>query len=114
MPGSGIDPPASWRELAGGRLTFANHPFASSAAWHQRAAEEDTEVMLLSPARLNAAYMHEHTFPTCSAIFLPKRRITFEGANTQPPFHVFFPYWGERVDVFARVLAPYMTVFVPR
>jgi len=112
LHGSGLD--FDWTDESGGGLTYFNWPFSDSAAWLEKAASESGEMLGLGPARMNAAYNEEFMHPTITGLFVPRRRITFKGAKTQPPFHCVLPYWGNRLETFIEVLNPFATCLVPR
>lgn len=111
-PMSGLD--CSWFAESGGGLTYFNWPFSDGEPWVRKAAEEGGEMLGLGPARMNAAYYESHLYPSMTALFVPRRRITFKGAKTQPPFHCILPYWGDRLEIFIEVLNPFATCLVPR
>lgn len=99
-------------DWSGRGLLYANMPFSDIAPWLRKAPEADSAVLLV-PARLNAAYMHETAFQTAAALHIPRRRVIFRNAKTQPPWHSVFFYWGDDVDLFAHAFHEGVTLPLP-
>lgn len=106
---------SSWAVEAGRRgYVYVNSPFDEVAKWIARAIVEagaGAEIVVLCPNRPDVQWMLAALKSGATRADWTGR-IRFEGAVDQAPFPVCLLYWGPRVDLFRRALAPHVTAFV--
>lgn len=93
-----------------GGLVFVNPPYGRKIRkWVDKCASEadiayheknNTEIILLGPARTDTAFFQKAVCPTADKILLWQGRLTFAGANAPALFPSFLAYWGHRPDAF--------------
>ena len=93
-----------------GGLVFVNPPYGRKIRkWVDKCASEaelaknnsnNTEIILLGPARTDTAFFQKVVCPTADKILLWQGRITFNGADAPALFPSFLAYWGHRPDMF--------------
>lgn len=93
-----------------GGLVYVNPPYGRKIKpWVQkcvneakRAKEEsnDTEIILLGPARTDTQFFQKLVCPTADKLLLLEGRITFLGATSPALFPSFLAYWGPRPALF--------------
>lgn len=92
-----------WGDRGG---TYVNPPYGRGiGAWTKKMRDvgyRDHGVIGLIPARTDTKYWHRDII-TADAICFWRGRIRFVGAPASAPFPSALPYWGPRVDDFARV-----------
>lgn len=87
-------------------LVFNNMPWSNIAPWIKKSQEAD-EVVLLTQARMNAIWLHEHGFEAgLTAVGFTRGRVPYETDKKvpQPPFHSVFLYRGPRFELFQQFM----------
>ena len=76
----------SWR----GESVFINPPHSKISAWVKKArdeaAETDTKVVMLIPARTDTKYWHDYIMTGAKEIYLIKGRLKFGESQNSAPF----------------------------
>ena len=95
-----------------GGLVYVNPPYGRKIKpWVQKCVNEaslakqagnQTEIILLGPARTDTQFFQKLVCPTADSILLWEGRITFLGATGPALFPSFLAYWGHRPSEFQR------------
>lgn len=65
-----------------------------------RTLRNNTEIVLLGPARTDTVYFQDILLPSADSVILLKGRLTFVGAPAPAVFPSFIAYWGYRPTKF--------------
>jgi len=87
-------------------LVYVNPPYGRKIRpWIQKcvdeaglakAASNDTEIVLLGPARTDTKWFQRLILPSADSVLLWEGRLTFAGAKDPAVFPSFLAYWGHR------------------
>lgn len=91
-------------------VVYVNPPYGRKIApWIRKAAAEgkeakdkanNTEIILLGPARTDTKWFQKVVLPTADAVILWEGRLKFVGATAPAVFPSFLAYWGHRPTKF--------------
>lgn len=89
-----------------GGLVYVNPPYGRKIKpWIVKCAEEgrlakvaknDTEIILLGPARTDTKWFQRDILPSADSVILLEGRLKFVGAKDPAVFPSFIAYWGHR------------------
>lgn len=106
---------SSWAAAAAhAGIVYVNPPFSEVETWIARCALEaaaGAEVIALVPNRPDTQWMARALASGATRADW-RGRVRFGGAKDQAPFPIALLYWGPRVELFRKALAPHALAFV--